>query len=281
MLTVLDILKRTTDFFEKHGVESPRLNAELILGHALGLKRMQLYLQFERPLAESELEKIRPLVKRRGNREPVQYVMGETEFGGLKLKVDRRALIPRPETEHLIELVQQRLAVPPASVLDLGTGSGALALALAKIYPNAVVTALEKSPDALALARENAVLCGLVERVRLCESDWFSALHAGDQFQLIVANPPYLSDEEMKQAQAEVKDHEPAMALSAGTNSCTALDLIIPGAHSFLAAGGLLACETGIGQHAHLRELATLAGYVRVESLRDLTGRDRYLLAFV
>src|SRR5215207_4955096 len=113
MFTVLEIIKRTTDFFAGKGIESPRLNAELLIGHALGLKRMQLYMQFERPLAETELEKIRPLVKRRGIREPLQYILGETDFFGLKLKVDRRALIPRPETERLIELVTQKLTTPP------------------------------------------------------------------------------------------------------------------------------------------------------------------------
>ncbi len=281
MLTVLEIIKRTTDFFEKRGVESPRLNAELLIGHALGLKRMQLYLQFERPLSEAELEKIRPLVKRRGSREPLQYIVGETEFSGLKLKVDRRALIPRPETEHLIELVEQRLTVAPVGILDLGTGSGAIALALAKIYPEAAVTAVDKSGEALALARENAETCGLVGRVRLILSDWFSALPAGEQFQLIVANPPYLSDEETKAAPPEVKNFEPAMALSAGANSAAALEQIIPGARPWLAAGGLLACETGIAPHGHLLDLAAKSGYGRTESLRDLTGRDRYLLAFV
>src|SRR6478752_6506466 len=119
MLTVLEIIKRTTEFLEKRGVESARLNAELLIGHALGLKRMQLYLQFERPLSESELEKIRPLVKRRGAREPLQYIVGECDFSGLKLKVDRRALIPRPETEYLIELVTTRITEPPTSILDL------------------------------------------------------------------------------------------------------------------------------------------------------------------
>ena len=281
MLTVLEIIKRTTDFFEKRGVESSRLNAELLIGHALGLKRMQLYLQFERPLSEAELEKIRPLVKRRSSREPLQYIVGETEFSGLKLKVDRRALIPRPETEHLIELVVQRLAVAPAGILDLGTGSGAIALALAKIYPEAAVTALDKSSDALALAQENAAGCGLVGRVRFYLSDWFSALPAGERFQLIVANPPYLSDAETNVTQPEVKDFEPVAALSAGASSTAALELIISGAGPWLAAGGLLACETGIGQHRQLRDLASKAGFGRTESLRDLTGRDRYLLAFV
>jgi release factor glutamine methyltransferase len=280
MLSVLEIIKRTTEFFEKRGVESPRLNAELLIGHSLALKRMQLYLQFERPLTEAELEKIRPLVKRRGNREPLQYIMGETEFSGLKLKVDRRALIPRPETERLIELVLQRHASPPATVLDLGTGSGAIALALAKAWPEAAVSAVDKSADALALARENAVACGLDGRVKFLASDWLAGVPAGAQFQLIVANPPYLSEAEVAAAQPEVKDHEPHAALAAGNNGAADLEHIFRSARSILAPGGLLACETGIAHHQALVALATELGYSRAESLRDFTGRDRYLLAF-
>jgi len=281
MLTVLEIIKRTTDFFDKRGVEPARLNAELLIGHALGLPRMQLYLQFERPLTETELEKIRPLVKRRGNREPLQYITGEAEFSGLKLKVDRRALIPRPETELLVELATRQLAAPPDRILDLGTGSGAIALALAKTYPAAAVTAVDNSADALALAGENAAACGLSGRVRFLLADWFSGLAAGEQFALVVANPPYLSDEETFATQPEVKDFEPRAALSAGPDGAAALARIIAGARPHLAPGGMLACETGIAQHARLLELAALAGFSRTESRRDLTGRDRYLLAFV
>jgi release factor glutamine methyltransferase len=280
MLTVLEIIKRTTDFFQKKGIESPRLDAELLIGHALELKRMQLYLQFERPLNDAELEKIRPLVKRRGMREPLQHIMGETEFSGLKLKVDRRALIPRPETEYLVELLSARFDVSGA-ILDLGTGSGAIALALARAYPLASVTAIERSRDALALAAENIAASGLAERVQLLESDWFSALSSGESFQLIVANPPYLSDEEMAATQPEVREFEPSAALTAGVNSAADLEKIIAKARPYLAAGGCLACETGIEQHGHLQQLAASAGYVRCESLPDLTARDRYLLAFV
>jgi release factor glutamine methyltransferase len=253
----------------------------LLIGHALGLKRMQLYLQFERPLTEPELEKIRPLVKRRGNREPLQYIVGETDFSGLKLKVDRRALIPRPETEYLIEQVLGRVTSSPSAILDLGTGSGAIALVLATKYPAATVTAVDKSADALALARENAEALGLSARVSLVESDWFSALPPAASYDLIVANPPYLSDAEVREAEPEVKDHEPNAALSAGANSATDLEHIIHHARRHLAVGGLLACETGIAQHAQLLPLAAAAGYARVESLRDLTGRERFLLAFV
>jgi len=281
MLTVLEIIKRTTEFLDKRGVESARLNAELLIGHALGLKRMQLYLQFERPLTETELEKIRPLVKRRGNREPLQYITGETEFSGLKLKVDARALIPRPETERLIELLQEQLVVPPASILDLGTGSGAIALALAKLFPASTVTAVDRSEPALALARENAESTGLAGRVTFVASDWFSALPPDRRFRLIVANPPYLSDEETAAAQPEVKEFEPVTALSAGPNSAAALEQIIPQARAYLEPGGLLVCETGIAQHPQLLALAAGAGFVRTESRQDLTGRDRYVLAFV
>lgn len=280
MLTVLEIIKKTTDFFVGKGIESPRLNAELLIGHALGLKRMQLYLQFERPLAETELERIRPLVRRRGHHEPVQYIIGEMEFHGLRLKVDRRALIPRPETEQLIELVVGACSPPPASVLDLGTGSGAIALALARAFPSAMLTASDCSNDALALARENAETTELASRISFLQSDWFSTVPAG-KFELIVANPPYLSAEETAQAPLEVRGFEPELALSAADDGIAALGKIIECAPPYLAAGGLLALETGITQHARLIELAVAAGFPQVESRRDLAGRDRFILARV
>ena len=281
MLTVLDVVKRTTEFFEQRGIESARLNAELLIGHALTLKRMQLYLQFERPLTEPELERIRPLVKRRGGREPLQYITGEAAFGDLLLKVDKRVLIPRPETEQLVELVLAQRATSPASVLDLGTGSGAIALALAKAWPETKVTAVDRSKEALELARENTATAGLTDRVHFAESDWFAGLSAGGRYEVIVANPPYLSDEEVAEAQPEVREHEPKGALSAGRDSAADLQKIIAEAPRWLAPGGLLALETGIGQHAQLLAAAKAAGFARTESRRDLAGRDRFVLAFL
>ena len=280
MITLLEVIKKTTDFFTAKGVENPRLNAELLIGQVLGLQRMQLYLQFERPVTEPELEKIRPLVKRRSQREPLQYILGETEFFHLKLKIDRRALIPRPETEHLCELITQRLPAPPATILDLGTGSGAIALGLAAFYPSAAVTALDVSETALDLARENAEALGLAGRMRLLCSDWFAALEPGVRFELIVANPPYLSEQETAVAMPEVRGHEPLVALASGADGLAALTRIITEAPRFLAEAGLLGLETGIAQHAVLRERAAAAGFARVESLRDLSDRDRYLLAW-
>lgn len=240
---------------------------------------MQLYLQFERALGEPELEKIRPLVRRRGRREPLQHILGSMEFAGVRLKVDRRALIPRPETELLVELVLARRPQAPARVLDLGTGTGAIALALARAWPEATVVAVDLSEEALALAGENAAGTGLEGRVSLVRSDWFAELPAGGRFDVIVANPPYLSEEETAAAPAEVREFEPAAALTAAEGGLAALRSIVRAAPAFLAPGGLLALETGPGHHAALKAAAAEAGLVGAESAQDLAGRDRFIFA--
>jgi release factor glutamine methyltransferase len=280
MLTVLEVIKKTTDYFASKGLENARLNAEHLIGHALNLKRMQLYLQFERPLSEGELEKIRPLVRRRAQREPLQYIVGETDWFGLRLKVDRRALIPRPETERLLELVIERISAPPARCLDLGTGTGALALALANRFPDTRVTAVDASEAALALARENAVALNLIERVDFVPSNWFTAVPPDARFGLIVANPPYLTEAEVAEAEPEVKDFEPASALIAPEDGLADLRVIVAGSVGALEQGGLLALETGVAQHAALLQACSEAGYSRSESKQDLTGRDRFVFAW-
>jgi release factor glutamine methyltransferase len=281
VLTVLEVIQKTADFFGGKGIESPRLNAELLVGHALGLKRMQVYLAFERILTEAELTRIREGVRRRGRREPLQHIFGEMEFAGVRLKVDRRALIPRPETELLIATVVGRCAGPPARILDLGTGSGAIALALAQAFPTAQVTAIDANPAALALAAENAAATGLAARVSLRLSQWFAALGADERFDLIVANPPYLAAEEVAAAAPEVREFDPTDALVATEGGLGDLRAILQEAPRHLAVGGWLALETGVDHHAALTALAAAAGYARTESLRDLTGRDRFFFAWV
>jgi release factor glutamine methyltransferase len=278
MQTLLEIVRKSTEFLAGKGVESPRLQAELLVGHALGLPRMQLYVQFERLLTEPELEAIRPLLRRRAQGEPMQYITGWTEFHGLRLKVDRRALIPRPETELLVERIIERTAVPPTSILDLGTGSGAIALALARQYPEARVIAVDNSPAALELAVENALHVQMAGMIQFVNSNWFAALPADMRVDLIVANPPYLSVAETAATAPEVRDFEPVSALtSGGPNGSDDLERIIAGAGKHLSPGGLLALETGISQHPGLMARAREAGFGNVESLRDLTGRDRFV----
>jgi release factor glutamine methyltransferase len=280
MTSLLEVLQKSAAFLERKGVEHARLNAELLAGHALGLPRMQLYLQFERLLPEHELELIRPLIKRRSMREPLQHIIGSVEFAGVNLTCDARALVPRPETEYLVELLQNEFGdAPPKCFVDLGTGSGALVLALAKAWPEATAYGTDISPEALSLATENRDALELQERVTLIQSDWFADLPAALKFDLIVANPPYLSTEEVAATQPEVKDYEPAVALSTAVDGLDALTTIIDQASPWLSAGGLLAMETGIAQHAELIKRMQQVGFDRVESRRDLTERDRFLFA--
>jgi release factor glutamine methyltransferase len=280
MLSVLEVVKKTSEFFASKGVESPRLDAELVVSHVLGIPRMGLYMGFEAPVADADLAAIRELVRRRGKREPLQYVLGFTEFHGLRLKTDRRALIPRPETEYLVETVIGRMGAPPARILDLGTGSGAIALALAAAYPEAAVTAADSSAEALALASENARATGLSGRVEFVLTDWFAMLPGPPAFDLIISNPPYLAHAEVEAAAPEVRDHEPRSALASGDEGFSDLARIVAGAAGHLAPGAMLALETGPGQHARAEAAARSAGFARTESCRDLAGRDRFFLAW-
>jgi len=279
MTSLLEVLQKSADFLERKGVEHPRLNAELLAGHALGLPRMQLYLQFERLLPERELELIRPLIRRRAQREPLQYIIGSVDFAGVTLKSDKRALIPRPETEYLVELVRAEFSTPPARFLDLGTGSGAIVLALAAQWPASRGWGTDVSGDALGLARENCDALEMGDRVTLLESDWCNALPTGQRFDLIVANPPYLTAAEVDSTAPEVQQFEPAVALSTAADGLDALHLIIDQAINWLAPGGLLALETGIAQHPELVSQLESTGYTDVQCRPDLTDRDRFVFA--
>ena len=278
MLTVREIKQRTEAFFTQKQVPNAQLDADILIAHSLGLKRLDLYLDLDRPLTEAQLDALRPLVKRRAAREPLQYIIGTTEFYGLTLKVDARALIPRHETEELVDHTIGRLAEAPKRILDLGTGSGALALALAFKYGDAEVTAVDQSAEALALAAENAEALGLGGRISFLEGSWFNPLPVGVRFDLIVSNPPYLTEGEMQTAEPEVVGHEPHSALVSGNEGMDDLRILLEQAKAYLVKGGLLAMETGIAQHDALKELAAANGLTG-ESLEDLSERPRFFFA--
>ncbi|MBT3482387.1 MAG: peptide chain release factor N(5)-glutamine methyltransferase [Opitutales bacterium] len=280
-LTVLDVVRKSTDFLDKKGVESPRLNAEWLIAHALGLGRMDLYLQFDRPLIGEELEQMRALVARRGKREPLQYIQGQAQFHDLMLKCDTRALIPRPETEQLVEFVKDSgLEIDQnLRILDLGTGTGAIALALAMNFPRARIVATDASQNALDLASENALLCGLQNRVEFRLSNWFGSLGGEKRFDLIVSNPPYLTDEEFAEAESEVKDFEPESALVANDEGMADLRVIISGSYPLLEKSGTLWLETGIAQREALLGSCREVGYADSEGLDDWSGRPRFIRA--
>ena len=279
LLTIREIKERTEAFFESKGVPNARLDTDTLIAHSLGIKRLELYLDLDRPLTAAQLAELRPLVKRRAEREPLQYIVGTVDFCDMELKVDRRALIPRFETEELVELACEALSENPKTILDLGTGSGALALALAKKYPEASVDAVDVSAAALSLAQENALALGLDSRVTFHEGSWWRPLGLGEQlFDLIVSNPPYLTDEEMTTAEPEVVDHEPHSALVSGVDGLDDLRLIFKEAASHMKPGGLLALETGIAQTEALDALAVAAG-LQGECMEDLSGRPRFYFA--
>jgi release factor glutamine methyltransferase len=275
MQNLLDTLKKATDFLGRKGLEKPRLEAEHLFAAGLGVKRLDLYLQFERLLDDSEVEKLRSMTVRRGNREPLQHITGKVSFRDLVLKSDKRALVPRPETEEIIDLVRPLFPADQAvRVLDLGTGSGAIALALAAEYPLWKIDALDKSAEALALARENAQLTQLEGRINFGQSDWFSAIT--DKYDLIISNPPYLTDGEVSTAEPEVKDFDPHSALIAPENGLADLKIILTQAPQFLHEGGWVICETGIDQHAALAEISKQSGYKDYEGVNDMSGRPRF-----
>lgn len=278
MLTIREIKERTETFFTQKAVPNPKLDTDILIAHSLGLKRLDLYLDLDRPLTEEQLNTLRPLVKRRADREPLQYIIGNTEFYGLQLKVDRRALIPRHESEELVELIVEQLGTAPMRILDLGTGSGALALALASKYPEAQVTAVDQSTEALALAAENATALSLTERVQFLAGNWWSPIPADHTFDLIISNPPYLTEAEMQTAEPEVINHEPHSALVAGADGLDDFRILLEGAPKFLNRGGLLAMETGIAQSEALTAMSSEAGLIG-ESIDDLSGRPRFFFA--
>lgn len=268
-MTLAEVLRLSTEHLESKGSETPRLDAELLLGHALGLKRIELYTAFDRPLTEAELATCRELVARRAKREPVAYILGEWGFRRLTLTVDRRALIPRPETETVVERCLALLAGRDRPrVLDVGAGSGAIALAIADEHPGARVTAIDVSDDALELARENAERSGL--RIELERRDLLAGLGTTG-LDLVVSNPPYVEPGELAGLMPDVREYEPHVALvGVGITGAVARHAL-----DALRAGGALVLEVGDGQAESVAELLRGLGYLEVAVTADLAGRDR------
>ena len=277
MITLAEVLRRSTGYLESHGSPTPRLDAELLLSHGLGLSRLELYTQFDRPLNDGELEQSRELVRRRGLREPVAYVIGHWGFRRLDLEVDARVLVPRPETEIAVDRCLQQLAgVEQPAVVDVGTGSGAIALAIKDERPEARVTACDVSDDALAVATANAARIGL--EVAFVRSDLLDGVEGGP-FDLVVSNPPYVSAAEIDDLEPEVAVHEPRLATVAGDDGTAVYRRLLPQAAERLAPGGCVVLECGAGQAPWLVTQLQQLGYRDPGVDQDLAGIDRVVWA--
>jgi release factor glutamine methyltransferase len=273
--TIRKVLTWTTQHFEKRKVDAPRLTAEVLLAHVLKTGRVRLYVDLDRPLEKEELATFRALIERRIAGEPTQYLTGVREFYNRPFKVDPRVLIPRPETELLVEACLQRLPKDaPSRVLDVCVGSGCIALSIAAERPQATVFATDLSPDAIALARENAEALKVADRVTLLQGNLFAPLPPDARFDVVVSNPPYIATAEIDTLSAEVR-REPRMALDGGADGLVLIRRVAEGARRHLVPGGLLAMEIGETQGAALVAVLQAAGYAEVRVEKDLERRDR------
>jgi release factor glutamine methyltransferase len=289
---VLGLVLWSAGYLKEKGVEHGRLDAEHLLAHALATTRLQLYLQFDRPLTAAELRAFKPLLLRRGRREPLQYVVGRAAFRQLELEVDRRVLIPRPETEVLVDAVLEwararagRAAAENAEsaaldALDVGTGSGCIALSLLTEGPFARVVATDASAEALAVAQANAAAAGMTERWDGRLGSLWEPLGADERFDVIVSNPPYVARPEAADLEPEVRDWEPETARFGGSEGLDVLEPLVGGAGARLRTGGLLALEVGLSQsEAVAARIRSTGAFGEPRIRRDLAGRPRILLA--
>jgi release factor glutamine methyltransferase len=279
----MEVVRLSTGYLQGHGSGSPRLDAELLAATALGVRRLDLYLQFDRPLDETQLTAIRELVRRRGDGEPVAYITGEREFYGRPFSVSAAVLIPRPETETLVDLALKRIRAVlqdgrAPRIADLGTGSGCVALTLAAEIPAATVVATDLSEAALAVAAANARRHDLAGRVELVAGSWADPLR-GREFDVVVSNPPYIPSAELAALAGDVRDHEPALALDGGEDGLDAYRALLPSLAAILAPGGWAAVEIDIRAATSVSTLArdALGSGLRILGHDDLSGRPRVL----
>ncbi len=281
--TVLKLLQWTTDYFQRNNVSEPRTSAEVLLAHVLAEDRLFLYLNYDRPMETNELAAYRACIKRRLGGEPNQYITGIQEFWSLPLRVSPDVLIPRPETEVLVEAVLEFLDKYGSNVdiLDLGTGSGAIAIALARELPAARIMATDLSLAALRLAQENAKLHQVDERILFVRGDMFAAIPGASQkFRVVVTNPPYISHAEILELHREIRDFEPRHALDGGPDGLAAIRHIVAEAPTVLSQAGGLFMEMGAGQAENVSGLVLESHEYRSFHIRkDYTGLDRVLVA--
>ena len=281
-VTILEVIQRSAEFLGKKGVSSPRLQVELLLAHVLKMPRMNLYLNFERALSAPEVETLRELVRRRGQREPLQYIVGSTSFCGLELAVSRHVLVPRPETELLAERAWKFLGQLPTDcevrALDLGTGSGCVAIAMAVHAPRARVDATDFSGDALNAARQNAVRHQMAERIDFHQGDGFAALDRDRRFDLIVSNPPYIATAEIQTLEPEVRDYEPRLALDGGVDGLDFYRRIAAEAGAFLRPGGRVMLELNDNGGESVGKIFAQVGW-KVEAIEP--DYNRYQRIFI
>lgn len=279
MHKLLDILNMSKEFLEKRGVESARLNAELIIAEILKLKRLDLYLNYERPMMEEEVSLIREWIKRRGDKEPLQYILGKEEFYGLTFKVNKSVLIPRQDTEVLVEKAIEKLKnrVKP-KVLDIGAGSGAISISIAKNVLDSVVLGVDISEEALCVAKENMEQ-NEIKNLKFIKSNVFENVNYSE-FDMIISNPPYIPDYEYETLMSEVKEHEPKTALVAEDNGYFFYKKIIDEGKNYLVSGGVVLFEAGYNQAQNIGELFKQDGnYKNVEIFKDYAGIERVVAA--
>lgn len=280
-MKLLEVIQRSTDFLAKKGVDSPRLQVELLLAHVLQLPRLKLYLDFEREIAGLDLARIRDLVQRRALREPLQHILGSASFCGLEIKVSRDVLVPRPETELLAEagwLFLRTLGHPPRA-LDIGTGSGCIAIALVFNCPSASILAVDVSEAALTMARENAALNNVASRVQFGVSDLFEDIPKTSRFDLLISNPPYIPGPEIAALEPEVREFDPREALDGGVDGLDFYRRLSCEGPDFLAPGGRMMLEFGDGQEDALENLFTAQKWIVEVVKPDYSGSPRILIA--
>ncbi len=275
-MTTLEVLNAATSYLDKRGVESARLNAEHLLAHVLGMpRRIELYLQFERPVSEGQRAPLRELVKRRAEGIPLQHILGEVEFCGRVFICDARALIPRPETELLVELVLKESAAT-TSMLDVATGSGVIGLSLALSRPDAAVTLCDISSEALSLAAANAFRHGIADKVVQKKSDLLDSVEG--IFDVIVSNPPYIPTSDIASLSREVQN-DPVLALDGGSDGLRIIERLVQASMSKMSAGGLLALEIGHDQAARVVEILKMHNFRDIVVHRDYQDVERFVFS--